>query len=311
MNKKANFLSILFIMILLVAISYSSYYLYQNFPRETIQLISQNTPEIKVTNTIPSKQFYINMRYSDRIINYHISESCPKSKSDAMIKALDTLETKTILIFNPTSKSESTIKILCSDISPEAEEKNHFVAGEGGPSRVLNTTLYAVILEGKVALYREGNCNNANVAIHELLHALGFDHNNNQKSILYPTLKCDQEIDQEIIDSINKLYKTESLPDLLFEKVNATKGGRYLNFHIEVLNRGLKDSKQVYVGIYADDEFIESFDLKEISIGAKKIIDVQNLKVPLNTKTIEFIIDYENQILEISEDNNRITLNTI
>ena len=182
MNKKGDFFSALFVLILLVAIGYGGYYLYQNFPRDTIQLITQDKIEIRVNNTLPSKQFYENMRYADKIISYHISSSCPESKSSKMIEAIKTLESKTILVFRESSNAE--INILCSDVSPQAEEKNHFVAGEGGPSRVLNTTLYSVILEGKVALYREGNCNNANVATHELLHALGFDHNNNPKNIL-------------------------------------------------------------------------------------------------------------------------------
>ncbi len=310
MNRNGFFEAIL-IILLVITIIYGSYYLYQNFPRESIQLIEQKESEIKVINQVPSKQFYDNMRYSNRKINYHISELCPESKTKKMLEALDLLESKTILIFNPTSKSESVLNILCSDISPQAEEENHFVAGEGGPSRVINSTLYSVILEGKIALYRDGNCDNANIAIHETLHALGFDHNNNKKSVLYPTLKCDQEIDLEIIESINKLYRTESLPDLLFEKVNATKSGRYLNFHIEVLNRGLVNSKSVIVGIYADGEFIDLFDLEDISIGSKKIIDVQNLKVPLNAKEIKFVIDYENKINEISEDNNLVSFSKL
>lgn len=311
MNRKADFFNGLLIILLLGAISYGGYYLYQNVPRETIQLKGFTTPEIIVTNTLPSKQFYQNMRYSDRTINYYISDSCPESKSSDVLEALDTIESQTILVFHPVSKAESALNILCSDISPEADEENHFVAGEGGPSRVINSTLYSIILEGKVALYREGNCDNSNVAIHEILHALGFDHNNNPKSILYPTLRCDQEIDQEIIDSINNLYDVDSLPDLIFDEVNATKSGRYLNFHMEVLNRGLKEAKTVTVGIYADGQFIEPFELKDISVGAKKIIDVQNLKVPLNGKTIEFVIDYDSQISEIYEDNNKIVLNTV
>ncbi|MEK6909396.1 MAG: CARDB domain-containing protein [Nanoarchaeota archaeon] len=312
MNKNGGFLGTLFLILSLVAVGYSAYYLYQNIPRESINLVNTNSQQITTTNTIPSKQFYDNMRYSDRTINYHISESCPENKANRTKEALDTIEAKTVLIFNPVSKPNSVLNILCSDISPEAEEENHFVAGEGGPSRVLNSTLYSVILEGKVALYREGTCNNANVAIHELLHALGFDHNNNRRSILYPTLECDQEIDQEIIDSINELYGVESLPDLTFDKVNATKSGRYLNFHIEVLNRGLISANNAVVGIYADNKFIETFDLNTISIGAKKIIDVGNLKVPLNAENIEFVIDYGEEIAELYENNNKIALmNTI
>ena len=250
------------------------------------------------------------MRYPDRIISYHISESCSESKSDSMKEAFDIIESKTVLKFNPVSKTNSQINILCADVSSEPGQEDYFVAGEGGPSRVIDSKRYSVI-EGKIALYREGTCNNANVATHELLHALGFDHNNKAKSILYPTLKCNQVIDPEIIDSINSLYSVNSLPDLLFSTINATKAGRYLNFHMEVLNQGLVPTNNVSVGIYADNVFVESFDLNTISIGSKKIIDVENLRISLNTQSIKFKIDYKNEISEISEDNNELTLRLV
>jgi len=313
MNKKGGFFSNFILLILFIALGFSAYYLYQYFPRETVPFNNFNLEEnpINITNDLPSKQFYTRMRYSDRTINYHISESCSEEKAKSMKEALDVIELKTILKFNPTSKANSVLNILCADISPEADEKNHFIAGEGGPSRVLNSTLYSVILEGKIALYREGKCDNPNVAIHELLHALGFDHNNNKKSILYPTLECDQQIDDEIIESINRLYKDNSLPDLVFTTANASKSGRYLNFHIEVLNQGLQESRATEISVFADNKLIEAFDIGKISIGAKKILDVEYLDIPIKSKKIEFIVDQKNDILEIYENNNDITLNLI
>lgn len=309
MNKKGLFAAF-FVILFLVAMGYAGYYLYQNIPRHTVNLVNTGSNQITTTNTIPSKQFYENMRYPSKIINYNIASSCPENKASRMEEAFSILEEQTILEFNPTDSSNSILNILCSDISPEAEEKDHFVAGEGGPSRVINSTLFSVILEGKVALYREGNCNNPNVALHELLHALGFDHNNDKKSILYPTLICDQTIDEEIVQSINELYEVESAPDLTFYELNATKSGRYLNFHMEVINRGLIPASQVNVGLYADGEFVSQFELNTISVGSKKIIDVENLKVPLDASNIEFVIDYQSIIFEIYEDNNRIDLST-
>lgn len=310
MDKKGLFAAF-FVIMFLAAMGYAGYYLYQNIPRHTVNLVSTTNPtEITTTNTIPSKQFYENMRYPSKIINYNIAESCPENKASRMEEAFSILEEQTILEFEPSSQSNSILNILCSDISPEAEEKNHFVAGEGGPSRVINSTLFSVILDGKIALYREGNCKNANVALHELLHALGFDHNNDKKSILYPTLICDQTIDEEIIQSINELYKIESAPELTFFELNATKSGRYLNFHMEVINRGLVPANEVNVGLYSDGEFVSQFELNTISVGSKKIIDVENLKVPLDANNLEFVIDYQNVIFEIYEDNNRISLST-
>lgn len=309
MNKR-GFFGAFFVILFVIAMGYAGYYLYQNIPRHTINLVNTNSEQITTTNTIPSKQFYENMRYPSNVIAYNIAESCPENKAARMEEAFTILEEKTVLEFNSVEESSAILKILCSDVSPAAEEENHFVAGEGGPSRVINSTLYSVILEGKVALYREGSCNNANVAIHELLHALGFDHNNDEKSILYPTLACNQEIDEEIIESINELYEVASAPELAFEELTATKSGRYVNFHMEVINKGLMPANNVKVGLYSDDEFIDEFELNTIAVGAKKIIDVENLKVPLTASNLEFAIDYENQISEISENNNVVKLST-
>lgn len=310
MNKRASAINTIIIILLLGVIGFSAYYLYQNMPGDPINLKTLITKQPLVNNSIPSKQFYDRMRYPDRKISYYISESCPKTKYNYMVKAFQEIDSKTILSFSQTSKENAEISVLCSDVSPTTEERGHFVAGEGGPSKIINSTLYSIILEGKIALYRESSCKNSNVAIHELLHTLGFDHNNNPKSILYPTLNCDQTIDQEIIDSIDELYEADSLPDLAFDSLNVTKKGRYLDFNMNVVNQGLDSANNIQVGVYADNKFVQSFDLNSISIGAKKIVNVENLKIPIGAKKIEFIIDYNNQISELFENNNKIEVNT-
>lgn len=313
MNKVGGFFSGFFLFLLILILGLCGYYIYENFPNKPTNFntfsLENNTPLVE--NNLPSKQFYKRMRYADGIIDYHISESCTLEKENSMEEAFEIIESKTLISFNPVTQNNAELSILCSDVSPEAGQENYFVAGEGGPSKVIDSQLYSVILEGKISLFREAECDNPNVAIHELLHALGFDHNNNKDSILYPTLDCGQEIDQEIIESINKLYKDESLPDLVFSLANATKSGRYLNFHIEILNQGLQVSVPLKVAVYSDEKFVEDFDLGAISIGAKKILDVENLAVSSKSKKIDFVVDYDETIREIYENNNKITLNLI
>ena len=133
----------------------------------------------------------------------------------------------------------------------------------------------------------------------------------NSKSILYPTLKCNQEIDLEIIESINKLYSVESLSDLVIYSVNATKSGKYLNFHIEILNQGLVSSGNVFLGVYSGEKLIDKFDIGAVSVGARKILDVENLKVSSNAKSIVFYVDYDNLVVELDENNNKATLRLV
>ena len=312
MNRKGGFFSNFLLVLLLVALGVALYYLYQYWPREPVSLdrVSIDEPSTPVENSVPSKQFYERMRYADRVITYSIASSCSSARAQDMRQAMDNLESQTTLSFIE-NELEPQILVLCSDVAPEAGQENYFVAGEGGPARVLNSTVYSVIFEGKVALYREDSCSGAKVATHELLHALGFDHNNNPESILYPTLRCSQTIDSEIIQSINKLYLADSLPDLIVHSVTATKSGRYLNFHVEVLNQGLIPSETVSLGIYANDVLVETFDVGAISIGARKILDVENLKVPGDADTIIFAVDGAQTIQELDEQNNRATLRLV
>ncbi len=311
MNKIGGFFANFVLFLLFVALGVAGYYLYEMWPREPIALdrLNIDEPSITVLNDIPSKQFYPRMRYADKIISYSIASSCSEERVDSMEEAFSNIEEISILGFVESTNSE--IKILCSDVAPEAGQENYFVAGEGGPSRVLNSTYYSVILEGKIALYRDDSCSGAKVATHELLHALGFDHNNKANSILYPTLRCDQTIDPEIVDSINELYAAPSLPDLSIYSVNATKAGKYLNFHIEVLNQGLVTSDSLSLGIYSGTTLIDTFDVGAVSVGARKILDVENLKVPSGAESIIFFADYDNSINEIDETNNKATLRIV
>jgi hypothetical protein len=308
MFKKGGFFSVLFLIILIAGLIYACYYLYQYWPREPVTLEVIGDKPVSVQNGVPSKQFYERMRYTDKKISYFLANSCSSTSKNNMLVAMQNLESLTVLEFVKGNKSKSEIKILCSDVAPEAGEENHFVAGEGGAKRVLNSSLYSVILEGQISLFREETCSEPKVATHELLHAIGFDHNNNIKSILYPTLKCDQEIDVEIIDSINRLYSVKSLPDLIIHSTAATKSGRYLNFHIEILNQGLITSSPANLDIYANDEFVEKFEIGAISIGARKIFDVENLRVHGSTNKIKFRVDNQNLIEELDEQNNEVVL---
>jgi hypothetical protein len=310
MERKGSILGTIFLILLFTLLGTSLYFLYLNLPIAPKEFIKQDQNNNEDSSNLfyaSSIQFYEKMRYKSNIITYKIESRCTEDKVNSVKEAFSILQKKTVLEFTPSS-SKPEIIISCSNIAPDANQENHFVAGEGGPSVILNTSLYSVILEGKLALYRDENCPETKIALHELLHALGFDHNNNPKSILYPTLNCNQIIDQDIIDSINLLYSVRNNPDLKIDRVNATKSGRYLNFYIEVSNQGLKVADKVSLGIYEGEKLVEEFDLKEIEIGVKKTLDVENLKVSRSSNKISFIVDYQNSIQEIYEGNNKVEL---
>lgn len=306
--KKGSTSGVFILLLLFIILGISLYFLYLNFPREPVvlkEIVNPGNEEIIEYSS--SEQFYKSMRYKDKSISYFISPSCDEEKRQDMVDAFLILEEKTILDFVLDSEN-AEINVLCSDVAPEVGQEDYFVAGEGGPSEIINSTLYSVILKGKISLFRNDRCDKSKVAVHELLHALGFNHNQNPKSILYPTLNCEQEIDEETLRDIDKLYSVEPKPDFEIFKVEASKGGRYLNFDIEVINQGLVDADNVKLTVYSRDRKVEDFELNEIKIGARKILNVNNLKLPFSDKKVKFVIDDENDIPELFENNNVVEL---
>ena len=249
-----------------------------------------------------SQQFYPNMRYKDKIIGYKIEDVCDGAKKQDAIDAFDILSQESVLKFYENTRNPEIV-ILCSNIAPSAEEKDHFVAGEGGPSKIINTTVYSVILLGKVSLYKVDKCDQPKVAVHEILHALGFDHNKNPKSIMYPVTDCSQTIDQEIINDISRLYAAPSLPDLIIEKAEANRTSRYVDFQVVISNLGLKDSEHATLEVYAGDTLIKEFnDLNDLSIGRGRIISVTNLFLTGDIGNINFVVKTNEE--ELSKANN-------
>ena len=254
-------------------------------------------------------QFYDNMRYKSSRLSYNIDDTCDFGKIENVKEAFSILSEKTILEFYE-SENGHDIEILCADISPSSDEKGHFVAGEGGPSEVVQAGKYNVVLLGKISLFRIDKCDKPQIAVHEILHALGFDHNTNRTSILYPITNCKQEIDDYIIDEINSLYSIKSLPDLSIEKAEASKIGRYLNFEIIVFNVGFKDAEKSKLRVFAEDTEIREFDLEELNVGAKRILTVENLRLPLRKiDSVKFSVEFEPE--ELSKSNNILIMNLV
>jgi hypothetical protein len=250
-----------------------------------------------------SMQFYPNMRYSDSKISYRIY-NCPLQKKNDMEQAFNTISNKTILIFYPVESNEE-ILITCD--SKSKAEGGLFIAGEGGPVNITRTNLFSVIFTGKILLIKESSCPISNIAIHELFHALGFGHSENENNIMYPISDCRQTIGEDILNRINHLYAIPSLPDLTFSNVSANIEGRYLNTEINIINQGLKSSESAKISIYSDESLIKEMDMESLRPSEGLKITLKNiLIIKLSTKELNFFINYNQE--ELDKENNKIVL---
>jgi Matrixin/CARDB len=257
------------------------------------------------SSTLSQMQFYPNMRYPSPNISYNIDSSlCSLNRQSDIQQALGIIQNLTILNFYPVD-SNPEISISCN--SKIIINENYFVAGEGGPTNISETNDFNVITHGQVLLLRDSDCPTPNVAIHELLHSLGFNHSTNPNNVMYPVTNCDQTIGQDIPALINNLYSTPSYPDLSFANASAVIHGRYLDTNISISNNGLNDSNNATLVISADGNQVDTETISPIQIGGGITFLLKNLWVPIvSVNELEYQINAN--FSEINKNDNQIRL---
>ena len=250
-------------------------------------------------------QFYENMRYPDKRISYKIDDSCNIQRKSDMESAFGKIEDLTIVDFYPVIEKEE-ISVFCED--KIKIEENFFIAGEGGPTNITKTDNFNIILHGGILLLKNSDCENPNVAIHELLHAMGFGHSENKNNIMYEVSKCGQTIGDDTINMINNLYSVESKADLSFESTSAKITGRYLDVNVSIRNNGLADALNSTMAVYADGKKLKEVEVGEMKIGYGVTINMGNIFVSdISVNEVKILIN--SSFDELDKDNNEIILN--
>lgn len=298
---KAIFYVILIVMILaLLYLSYNAYTLFYSSP---VQFHVNYTKLESQPSYAGDLQFYPDMRFNHSNLSYYIGEECPDNKKQDILSAFSFLHNKTLLNFYPSNNED--IEVRCGKEYEQAQ--GLVIAGEGGPETIINTTLFEIIVKGKILLLYSQSCPFMpyNIALHELLHVLGFKHSENPGSIMYNLSSCDQALTNDIVNEIDRLYSIKPLPDLYFEDIKAQKKGAYIDINFSVRNRGLTGAQEINVSLFTDSSELESFDLGDIEAGAGKILNVENIKVSFKTASLEVVIvDGE----ELNKENNKAVL---
>jgi len=295
-----TFLGSVFFLFVIISIG-----VYWFFPFDEIDFVKSNgnTNFTLPDSTSNKMQFYENMRFPEPKISYKI-DNCPIKRKYDMIEAFSILSNKTILNFYEVASNEE-ITVYCEEQQKYSE--GLFIAGEGGPTNITSSGEFNTITHGKILLLKDSDCTSPNIAIHELLHVLGFEHSQNKNNILYNISKCDQEISTDIIELLNKLYSINSYADLALEDVTAKMNGRYLDTNVSVRNNGFKDSEKAKLFIYADGELIKEMEIMPLSTGYGRIFTFSNILInQFDVKELEYSIDAD--FSELDKKNNKIKL---
>lgn len=252
------------------------------------------------------EMFYPNMRFVQNSLDFGFAGECTPDKKERVYEAFEIISRETKILSFKESLTNPIIIIFCNEVEKETTE-NTFIAGEGGPEKVLNSTLYPLIGGGKVYLYgtkKDSNCEYPVVEIHELMHVFGFNHITNKSSILYPYLDCEQKLDAEIISELRRLYSIEPKAELKIKNATVSKSGIYLNFNIEIENIGLIDANNNVLQIKTNENsLIKDFELDDIEPGTTQTLKVQNLKLP-SRNTNEIVIEIKTSTEEFYVENN-------
>lgn len=302
-------LDLIFI-VMIIFFGLSIYLLYLNFPGAPEYLNVVFQPSTQKPETLNAKQFYPNMKFNHNNITYKINSECNEREKQRMIKAFEELTSKVDKIRFSVSNNPDTeifdIEVSCS--IKENINKDYFIAGEGGAKEIIPTGRYHIIETGIIYLSNERTikCEYPNIELHELMHVFGFDHSNNEKSLMYPFISsCDQKLDGSLIKELDKIYSEENFPELYFADITAIKKGRYLDFNITIKNSGSISSKDVTLSVLDNDEEIETRNIGDLNFGAGIFLQTTNLKLIHKVpKKISFVIDRGNKIKEINEENN-------
>ncbi|MEX0933100.1 MAG: matrixin family metalloprotease [Candidatus Pacearchaeota archaeon] len=254
----------------------------------------------------PGMQFYENMRYPNSRISYQIYD-CPLYKQNRIKEAFSIISNLTILEFYPTI-SEGDISAFCSERSMgEVRRGATYVAGEGGPINITQTSNFNVILKGEITLIKESDCKIPNVAIHEIFHSIGYKHSENENSIMYPVSNCNQKIGQDILENINEIYAYPTHADLNLKEASAVMNGKFLDTNVSIRNEGLKESEKANLILYADEKIIKEFEIEPIEIGFGSTIILKNILITqLSVDEITYIIESNEE--ELSKSNNELKL---
>lgn len=321
-KKGSAILKALIGLIILNIIVFGGWFFYETFlSSEAHDFFAPSySPDIEASLAEASgdvEQFYKNMRFNHNRISYYINPDCGLDKRSNMQEAFRIISVgiSNKVTFYSATEDKADILVGCSVDSYEKEE-NIFIAGEGGPTKIINSSM-PVIIRGKVLLYNESRaiCDEPLLEIHELLHVFGYDHIDNDAYVMYPFLDCDQEINPDLLEHMAELYSIEPFAELSFtlDEMAVVKhrhtGKWYTDFNVSIDNTGLINAENSKLKVYANNNLLHTFGkesgIDSIAFGGGERFSAKNIRISSATSSIKFELstttkesNIQNNILE-------------
>ncbi len=240
-------------------------------------------------------------------------------------QALELWESSTnnLISFLVVSSSDADIS---TEWVPNLKEKSLDTLGNTD-IKFVNASGYGLIQNADIQLLTKTNSKDlseldmTNLALHEIGHAIGLHHSDNENDIMYPSLtipsKEIKKISNEEIQKLQEIYSVKSKPDLRIVEVNVSKTmvKRFaktfylVNISMVMENIGLTDADASQMKINADSNKVKQEVLPALPIGNKLSIIIGNVLVENDFGTIEIILDPDSAIEELNEGNNVVVLN--